>query len=160
MAAWISVIIETAWHSLDARDDQLTAVVLEALGPSLLIGFIFYRLIVGRALVDQGGRWISVASIALLVGIIYYLHKKPASRTHGFLHDRFVNSDSKANAVDPMTPVVVCTTAIVFVVAFLLCIAGNLKRTHRCLLAGAAILSNPRNIIAACRWVNYSPIYC
>ena len=79
MAAWITAIIETAWRAFNTSEDRLTAVILQAFGPSILILFMVYRLVVGRALVDRGGVLISMASIAALVGMILVLHTRPAS---------------------------------------------------------------------------------
>lgn len=114
-AAWITVMVETVWRAVDGNDDRLTAVVLEASGPSILISLILYRLVAGRPLVDRGGTLISLTSIAALVGMIAYLHQRPASRTQGFLHG--VLNRGSENAIDPMTPVVVYTTAAVWAIA-------------------------------------------
>ena len=92
MAAWLTVILETGWRALTVGDDRLTGVVLQGIGPGLLIVFIAYRMIVGRALVDKAGGLISVATIVALTGMILYLHSKPATRTDGWLH-RLLTSD-------------------------------------------------------------------
>ncbi|MCP9271756.1 lipase family protein [Mycolicibacterium arenosum] len=139
MAAWITVIVETAWRSLDGHDDRLTAVILQASGPSILIILVLYRLVAGRPLVDRGGTLISVTTIAALIGMIVYLHGHPASRTHGFLHTMLNRGNE--NAIDPMTPVVVYTTATIWLIALFLGVAAWTDRKRRAHLAGAAILA-------------------
>jgi hypothetical protein len=140
MAAWITVILETAWRAVTVDDDRLTVIVLQVLGPGLLIVFIVYRMIVGRALVDKGGAIISVLSIAALVGLILYLHSKPASRTTGPLHQFVAGRGGKENAVDPMMTIVCHTTVIVWVVALVLCACGIRKGREGAGFAGAALL--------------------
>jgi hypothetical protein len=138
MAAWITVITETAWRAFTSDDDRLTVIVLQVFGPSLLIVFIIYRMIVGRALVDKGGAMISVLSIAALVGLIGYLHSKPASRTTGPFHRLFVKVEG--NAIDPMMTIVGFTTVIVWVIALALCAFGIRKGRAGASFAGAAAL--------------------
>jgi hypothetical protein len=139
MASWIAVITETAWRAVTADDDRLTVIVLQVLGPSLLIVFIVYRMIVGRALVDKGGTMISVLSIGALASLILYLHSKPASRTTGPFHDIFAGG-SKENAVDPMMTIVGLTTVIVWIIALALCAFGIRKGRAGAGFAGAAVL--------------------
>ncbi|MHA3022202.1 hypothetical protein ACXPWS_18345 [Mycobacterium sp. BMJ-28] len=139
LAAWITVIIETAWRSLDGHDDRLTAVVLQASGPTILIVLILYRLVAGRPLVDRGGTLVSLTSIAALGGMIVYLHQRPASRTRGYLHSVLTNGAD--NAIDPMTPVVVYTTAAIWIIALVLGVAAWINRQKRAHLAGSAILA-------------------
>jgi hypothetical protein len=139
MAAWLTVIFETAWRALTVGDDRLTAVLLQGAGPGLLIVFIAYRMLAGRALVDKAGSLISVATIAVLVGMIAYLHSKPATQTGGGLH-RILTSSDPDNAVDAMTSIVVGTTAIVFLVALGLCAFALWKKNNGAAYAGAAVL--------------------
>lgn len=139
MAAWITVVMETAWRAFTTTDDRLTMIVLQVLGPGLLIVFIVYRMIVGRALVDKGGAMISVLSIAALVGLILYLHSKPASRTRGPLH-QFLAGGGKDNAIDPMMTIVGLTTVIVWIIALALCAFGIRKGRAGAGFAGAAML--------------------
>jgi hypothetical protein len=139
MAAWITVIMETVWRAFTTTDDRLTMIVLQVLGPGLLIVFIVYRMIVGRALVDKGGAIISVLSIGALVGLILYLHSKPASRTTGLLH-QFLTGGRKGNAIDPMLTIVGFTTVIVWIIALALCAFGIRKRREGAGYAGAAML--------------------
>ncbi len=138
MAAWITVITETAWRAFTDDEDRLTVIVLQVLGPSLFIVFIVYRMVVGRALVDRGGAMISVLSIAALVGLIGYLHSKPASRTTGPFHHFFVSGEG--NAIDPMMTIVGSTTVIVWVIALGLCAFGIRKGRAGASFAGAAAL--------------------
>ena len=140
MAAWITVILETAWRALTDTDDRLTGVVLQAVGPCLLIVFIVYRMIVGRVLVDKGGTLISVFNILALVGMIRYLHSKPASRTGGPLGWYLVDTGSPQNTIDPMTTIVGYTTVIVWCVALFLCLFAIRMRRAGAGFAGAAVL--------------------
>jgi hypothetical protein len=139
MASWITIILETAWREVTDVDDRLTGIVLQAVGPGLLIVFILYRMVVGRALVDRGGAVISVLSIAALLCLIWYLHTQPADRTKGPLHDLLVGPDEN-NAIDAMTTIVVGTTAVVWLVAMVLCITAIRKRRAGAGFAGAAAL--------------------
>jgi hypothetical protein len=140
MAAWITVILETAWRAVVFEDDRLTGVVLQAIGPSLLIVFVMYRIFVGRALVDKGGALISVTTIAALISMVFYLHSKPASETGGWLHRRLVNPGDGENAADAMTTIVTTTTTIVWLIALALCVFALWKKRDGAAYAGAAIL--------------------
>ncbi|CAN5859709.1 hypothetical protein BH10ACT9_BH10ACT9_07980 [soil metagenome] len=139
MAAWITVILETFWHAVAFEDDRLTGVVLQATGPGLLILFILYRMVIGRALVDRGGALISLVTIAALVLMIGYLHTKPANRTDGWLHDLLAAGDP-TNAVDPMTTIAVASTGVAWVVAVCLCTVALWKKRDGAAFAGAALL--------------------
>jgi hypothetical protein len=140
MAAWLTVIFETAWRALTVGDDRLTGVLLQGAGPGLLIVFIAYRMVVGRALVDKASSLISVATIAGLAGMILFLHSKPATQTGGWLHRVFTPSDDSDNAVDAMSSIVVGTTTIVFLVALCLCVFALWKKNNGAAFAGAAVL--------------------
>jgi hypothetical protein len=140
MAAWLTVILETGWRALTVGDDRLTGVLLQGAGPGLLIVFIAYRMMAGRALVDKAGSVISVATIAVLAGMIVYLHKKPATQTRGWLHRLLTTSGDPDNAADAMSSIVVGTTAIVFLVALCLCVFALWKKHNRAAFAGAAVL--------------------
>jgi hypothetical protein len=140
MAAWLTVIFETAWRALTVGDDRLTGVLLQGAGPGLLIIFIAYRMIAGRALVDKAGSLISVATIAVLAGMILYLHSKPATRTGGWFHRVFTPSGDTDNAVDAMSSIVVGTTTIVFLVALCLCVCALWKKNNGAAFAGASVL--------------------
>lgn len=141
MAAWLSVTLETVWHGVSQSDDRLTAIVLQALAPALLICIVIYRMIKGRALVDKGGTAISVATIIVLLAGIVFLHSKPASRTDGLLHNSFLPDGTSLNAIDPMTTIVVYTTGIVWVLALLLVTVGLFRRNaNAASFAGAAAL--------------------
>ncbi len=135
MAAWITIIIETAWRGISDEDDRLTDVVLQGLGPGLLIAFIVYRMIIGRVLVDKGGTAVSLVGIAVLFGLMGYLHRKPASRKEGWFH-----SSEQSNWIDPMTPIVVYTTAIVGIIAAVLLVFAIKRKENGANLAGAALL--------------------
>ncbi|ANI40396.1 hypothetical protein [Mycolicibacterium vaccae] len=140
MAAWISVIFETAWRSLARGDDRLTGVLLQGVGPGILIAFVVYRMIAGRALVDRAGRLISLTSIAVLVGMIFYLHSKPASQLHDWVRRLLTPAGDPGVAVDPMSLIVAVTTGVVLVVALCLCALALWKKTDGAALAGAALL--------------------
>lgn len=140
MAAWITVILETAWRAVILEDDRLTGVVLQAIGPGLMILFILYRMFAGRALVDKGGVLISITTIAVLGVMIDYLHRKPASQTDGWLHRFFVKTGDINNAADPMTAIISTTTAIVWLVALTLCVFALWKKQNGAAFAGAALL--------------------
>jgi hypothetical protein len=140
MAAWLTVIFETAWRELTVGEDRLTVIVLQGAGPGLLIVFIVYRMFVGRALVDKAGSLVSVATIAALIGMIRYLASKPATQTDGWLHRMFTPSGDPHNAADAMTTIVVGTTAIVLVVALCLCVVALWKKNNGAAFAGAAVL--------------------
>lgn len=138
-AAWISVICETAWRALVRVDDRLTGVVLQGVGPAVLILFIVYRMVVGRVLVDRAGTAISVANIAALVWLGFYLHGKPSSSSdQTALHRMLVWGDQ--HRVDAMAAVVVFTTIAVLAVAVVLCIGALWKKRDVASLAGAAVL--------------------
>lgn len=139
MAAWITVILETFWHAVAFEDDRLTGVVLQAIGPGLLIVFILYRMVIGRALVDRGGALISLVTITALVAMIAYLHTKPATRTDGWLHELLASGDT-TNAADPMTAIVVGSTAVAWAVAVCLCVVALWKKRDCAAFAGAALL--------------------
>ena len=141
MAAWLTVILETAWRALTVGDDdRLTGVVLQGIGPGLLIVVIAYRMIIGRALVDKAGTLISIATIVALAGMIWCLHSKPATQTGGWLHRLFTPSGDSDNAVDAMSLIVVGTTAIVLLVALCLCVFALWKKRNGAAFAGAAVL--------------------
>jgi hypothetical protein len=140
MAAWITVILETGWQKLSTADDRLTGVVLQAIGPGLLILFIAYRMIVGRVLVDKGGTAASLATIAVLGLMIKYLHNKPASRSDDWLHRMLVPLGDRGAVVDTMTNLVLGTSAVVLLVALGLCILALWQRHNGAALAGAAVL--------------------
>jgi hypothetical protein len=140
MAAWLTVILETGWRALTVGDDRLTGVLLQGAGPGLLILFIAYRMMAGRALVDKAGSAISLTTIAVLAAMIVYLHKKPATQTHGWLHRLLTTSGEPDNAADAMTSIVVGTTTIVFLIALCLCIVAVWKKHNRAAFAGAAAL--------------------
>lgn len=140
MAAWLTVIFETAWRELTVGEDRLTVVVLQGAGPGLLIAIIVYRMFVGRALVDKSGSLISVATIVVLIAMIRYLHSKPATRTDGWIHRMFTPSGDPHNAADAMSSIVVGTTAIVLVVALCLCAVALWKKNNGAAFAGAAVL--------------------
>ncbi|WP_460359003.1 lipase family protein [Mycobacterium sp. ZZG] len=140
MAAWISVIFETAWRSLAHGDDRLTGVLLQGVGPGILIAFVVYRMFVGRALVDRAGSMISVASILVLVGMIQFLHAKPATYPHAWIRRILTPAGDPGVAVDPMSLIIACTTGLVFIVALCLCALALWKKTNGAALAGAALL--------------------
>jgi hypothetical protein len=141
MAAWVTVILETVWGALTVGDDdRLTGVVLQGIGPGLLIVVITYRMIIGRALVDKAGTLISIATIVALAGMILCLHSKPATQTGGWLHRLFTPSSDSQNAVDAMSLIVVGTTAIVLLVALCLCVCALWKKSNGAAFAGAAVL--------------------
>ena len=140
MAAWLTVIFETAWRTLAEGDDRLTGVLLQVAGPGILIVFTVYRMLAGRALVDKADATMSVATIAALAGMIAYLHSKPAMGTGGWLHRAPSSPDGASNAVDPMLSIVIASTVIVFVVALCLCGCAWATKTDRAALAGAALL--------------------
>lgn len=136
MAAWLSVILETAWRVLTVGDDRLTAVLLQGAGPGLLILFIGYRMLAGRALVDKAGATISIVTIAALVGMIVFLHSKPASKSGAW-----IGGTREADpAIDAMSWIVGGTTAIVFLVALCLCVLALWRKRNSAGLAGAAAL--------------------
>lgn len=140
-AAWITVIFETAWRAFVLEDDRLTGVALQGIGPSMIIAFIVYRLIVGRTLVDRGGTVISLASIAVLVGLGFYLHKGPsAQRTTDAwpLHRYLAWGDYET--VDAMTEIIVGTTGVVVIIAASLCVIALWKKRDVAAYAGAALL--------------------
>jgi hypothetical protein len=140
MAAWLSVILETAWQWLGHGDDRLTAVLLQAAGPGLLIAFIGYRMLAGRALVDRAGNLISLANIAVLVAMVVFLHSKPALRTGGLLHHLVTLLGDPGSPVDTMSCIVFATTAVGLIVALCLCFCGLWKKRNGAAFAGAAVL--------------------
>ncbi len=140
MAAWLSVIFETAWQTLGHGDDRLTGVLLQAAGPGLLIAFIAYRMLAGRALVDRAGNLISLASIVVLVGMIMFLHSKPATRPGGWLHQLVTPFGDPGTPVDVMSSIVAVTTVIVLIVALCLCACGLWRKNDSAAFAGAALL--------------------
>lgn len=140
MAAWLSVMIETAWQALGHGDDRLTAVLLQAAGPGLLIAFIVYRMLAGRALVDRAGNLISLASIGVLAAMIVFLHSRPAMRAGGWLHDLVTPFGDPGSPVATMSAIVVATTAVGLVVALCLCVCGLWKKNNGAAFAGAAVL--------------------
>jgi hypothetical protein len=140
MAAWITVILESCWQKLGLRDDRLTAVVLQVIGPSLFILFIAYRMVAGRLLVDKGGALISVTSIAALAGMVPILHTKPASKTGDWLHRLFVPDGAPDNTVDAMTALVIGSTSIIWITAMGLCVLALWKKQDGAAFAGAAVL--------------------
>jgi hypothetical protein len=138
-AAWITVISETAWRAFVPDDDRLTGVVLQGVGPALLILFIVYRMFVGRVLVDRAGSAISVASIVALIALVFYLHAKPSWQSQTwFLHKLLVWDDQYK--VDAMTAIVALTTEVVLVVAVVLCVIALWKKKDIAAFAGAALL--------------------
>lgn len=140
MAAWLSVMIETAWQALGHGDDRLTAVLLQAAGPGLLIAFIVYRMLAGRALVDRAGNLISLASIGVLAAMIVFLHSRPAMRAGGWLHDLVTPLGDPGSPVATMSSIVVATTAVGLIVALCLCVCGLSKKNNGAAFAGAAVL--------------------
>jgi hypothetical protein len=140
MAAWITVIFETAWTSLARGDDRLTGVLLQGVGPGILIAFVLYRMLAGRALVDKAGGLMSVATLAVLIGLIFYLHSKPATHPDSWLHGLLTPSGDPGIPVDPMSMIVVVTTGIVFLVALCLCVLALWQKRNGAALAGAALL--------------------
>jgi hypothetical protein len=140
MAAWITLILESTWQKLGLRDDRLTAVVLQAIGPCLFILFIAYRMVVGRVLVDKAAALISVTSIAALAGMIPILHTKPASRTGDWLHRLFVPVGAPDNTVDAMTALVIGSTSVIWITALGLCVLALWKKQDGAAFAGAAVL--------------------
>lgn len=140
MAAWITVILESCWQKMGLRDDRLTAVVLQVIGPGLFILFIAYRMVIGRVLVDRGGALVSVTSIAALAGMVPILHTKPASKTGDWLHRLFLPDGAPDNTVDAMTALVVVSTAIIWITAMGLCVLALWKKQDCAAFAGAAAL--------------------
>ena len=140
-AAWITVILETAWRAFVREDDRLTGVVLQGVGPALLIAFIVYRMVVGRTLVDRGDSVISLASLAALVGLGFYLHSEPASQDNinAWVLHRFLAWGDSAK-VDAMTAILVATTGAVVIIAASLCAIALWKKQDVAALAGAAML--------------------
>ena len=62
-----------------------------------------------------------MATIAVLAGMIFFLHSKPATRTGGWFHRVFTPLGDTDNAVDAMSSIVVGTTTIV---SWLVCLCG------------------------------------
>ncbi|WP_157531074.1 hypothetical protein [Mycobacterium sp. IS-1496] len=137
MAAWLTAIIETAWHAIDTTQDRLTWFILCMLGPMILIAFILHRAFFGQAAVDRGSTAVSIATIACLSVGIVLLTFKPASTTR-------VTADwwpfDVLNTFDPMTPIVIVTTGVVTLIALILSTAACLSNKHKAPYAGAAIL--------------------
>jgi hypothetical protein len=140
MAAWITLILESCWRALGLRDDRLSAVVLQVIGPGLFILFIAYRMVVGRVLVDKGGALISVISIAALAGMVPILHAKPGSKTGDWLHRLFVPNGAPDNTFDAMTALVIGSTSIIWITAIGLCVLALWKKQDGAAFAGAAVL--------------------
>lgn len=140
MASWITVIVETAWRRPGVVDDRLTAVVVEAIGPGLLIAFICYRLVVGRALIDKGATSVAVASIVMLVLMVPYLGSEPASHRGGLLNWVCAALGHPDTTIDAMTDIVVGTSLVVWLVSVGLCATALRHKHNGAALAGAAIL--------------------
>jgi hypothetical protein len=114
MAAWITVILETAWRLLDGEEDRFSSVILCTFAPVLLAILIVNRMLRGRALADKGNWWVSLLTLGALVGVTVYLAGRPASKTAIF-------NFGEDTARDPMTFLIITTTGIIWLFALILC---------------------------------------
>ena len=143
MAAWITVILETAWRLLGGTAEGLSTAILCAFAPGLLAAFIVNRMVRGRPLADKGNCWVSLLNLAVLLGTAVYLAGRPASTDAIF-------DFGEANASDPMTFMIITTTVVMWTFALALCFIAwraeyrrrqqDWAEPDRTALAGAGIL--------------------
>lgn len=127
MAAWITVILETAWRLLDAKADRFSTVILCGFAPVLLSILIVNRMVRGRPLADKGNWFVSLLTLGLLAGMVVYLADRPADKPA-------IITFGKENARDPVTFMVVSTTLGTLAIALVMCgiawCAECRSRTH------------------------------
>lgn len=119
MAAWINVIVETAWHQITPTPvDPRSRVILAIIGPSVLA-----ILIARRAWRTQ--KWVCVLNLAALAGVAVLTYLEPGEWIHKHGHSWVRGPD---NAVDPMTPLVAVTSGVVILIAFVMLALAWRKR--------------------------------
>lgn len=146
MAMWITVILVTGWQLLYGEPSRLATVVLVMFGPGLLAAIVVNRMLRGRPQVDKGNRWVSLVTLAVLVGTAGYLAGPAAAREGVF-------DFPVGTARDPMSFVIISTTLTAWIFGIVLCCIAwraesrrnGHKRsgqpvTDRTALAGAGVL--------------------
>ena len=133
LAAWITVIVETAWRGVTSTADSgLASLLLCASGPAV-VGAVIVKRMVGRdAGLNQSGRLCSIAHLTALglLAVTCFFH--PADWHYATDGRPQWWRDAGDSTVDPMAYLLMASTAVVLTVSLTLtAIAVGLRRAAR-----------------------------